>query len=256
MDIGSAPSPNFGDRKGGAVELIVLHYTAMPDAEAALERLCDPEAEVSAHYLIAKTGEITRLVEDEKRAWHAGQGSWAGQDDVNSRSIGIELDNDGTSDFEEPLMEALEWLLGELLERHALEPKAVVAHSDIAPERKSDPGRLFDWQRLAAKGLSIWPDPAMAGDFMRDAANICRCRGEATSRDLTPSRVFKAHQLFAIDVPHPHRPANELIAISRDLLDRSNNQRIGLNDLPISKSRRNLNIEIALDKGLFGRDRE
>lgn len=172
MDIIERASPNFGDRKGGAVELIVLHYTAMPDAEAACERLCDETAEVSAHYLIAKTGEITRLVDEDKRAWHAGAGSWAGHEDVNDRSIGIELDNDGASEFDEALMVSLETLLADLLERYALDPKAVIAHSDMAPERKSDPGRLFDWQRLAAKGLSIWPDPAMSGDFMRDAAYV------------------------------------------------------------------------------------
>ena len=172
MDIVTCPSPNFGDRKGDSVELIVLHYTAMPDAEAALERLCDPTSEVSAHYLIAKDGKITRLIQDDSRAWHAGAGSWAGHDDVNSRSIGIELDNDGTSEFDEALMVSLEWLLADLLERHALEPKAVIAHSDIAPDRKADPGRLFDWQRLASKGLSVWPDPAMSGDFLRNAAYV------------------------------------------------------------------------------------
>lgn len=172
MDIASCPSPNFGERKGGAVSLIVLHYTAMPDAKSAMERLCDPEAEVSAHYLIATSGEITRLVEEDKRAWHAGAGSWAGVDDVNSRSIGIELDNDGESAFDEPLMEALEWLLGDLLERHKLHPRAVIGHSDLAPTRKSDPGRLFDWQRLAAKGLSVWPEPSLSRDFMRDAAYV------------------------------------------------------------------------------------
>ena len=171
MDIIDRPSPNFGERKG-AVELIVLHYTAMPDAEAALQRLVDSESEVSAHYLISNSGEVFRLVDDDKRAWHAGAGSWAGHDDVNGRSIGIELDNDGASDFAEPLMEALEVLLADLLERHHLDPKAVIAHSDMAPDRKSDPGRLFDWQRLAAKGLSIWPDPAMPGDFMRNAAYV------------------------------------------------------------------------------------
>lgn len=172
MDIQSCPSPNFGDRKGGVIDLIVLHYTAMPDAEAALSKLCDGETEVSAHYLIAKSGEITRLVDEDKRAWHAGAGSWAGHEDVNSRSIGIELDNDGTSEFDEALMVSLEWLLGDLLKRHALDPKSVIAHSDIAPHRKADPGRLFDWQRLAAKGLSIWPDPAMPSDFMRNAAYV------------------------------------------------------------------------------------
>ncbi|NNE86808.1 MAG: N-acetylmuramoyl-L-alanine amidase [Silicimonas sp.] len=172
MDITARPSPNFGDRKGSVVDLIVLHYTAMPDAEAALSRLCDPESEVSAHYLISKAGEIIRLVDEDKRAWHAGAGSWAGHEDVNGRSIGIELDNDGASDFDEALMTSLEWLLADLLERFSLDPKAVIAHSDMSPDRKCDPGRLFDWQRLAAKGVSIWPDPAMSGDFMRNAAYV------------------------------------------------------------------------------------
>ena len=171
MEIADRPSPTFDERAGGlAPSLVVLHYTAMPDAEAALARLCDPEAAVSAHYLVAADGAICRLVAEDKRAWHAGAGSWGGHGDINSRSIGIELDNDGSADFTEPLMQALEALLADSLDRHRLEPKAVIAHSDMAPDRKSDPGRKFDWQRLAAKGLSIWPDPALPGDFLRNAA--------------------------------------------------------------------------------------
>lgn len=170
MEIIDRPSPNFGDRRGWPVALIVLHYTAMETADAALERLCDAEAEVSSHYLIAKGGTLYRLVEEDKRAWHAGAGRWAGRDDVNSRSIGIELDNDGTGSFDEALMTTLEALLADLLERHDLHPKAVIAHSDLAPERKSDPGPYFDWARLAEKGLSVWPEPSMRGEFLRDAA--------------------------------------------------------------------------------------
>lgn len=169
MEITDHPSSNFGGRLAG-IDLIVLHYTAMESADAALERLCDPEAEVSAHYLIAKDGTLYRLVDEDKRAWHAGEGRWAGRHDINSRSIGIELDNDGTAPFEEALMTTLEALLADLLERHALPPKAVVGHSDVAPDRKQDPGPYFDWQRLAAKGLSIWPDPALRGEFLKDAA--------------------------------------------------------------------------------------
>ncbi|MEO1026031.1 MAG: N-acetylmuramoyl-L-alanine amidase [Pseudomonadota bacterium] len=169
MEIIDRPSPNFGDRRG-AVELVVLHYTAMYSAEAALERLCDSEAEVSAHYLIAKDGALYRLVDEKYRAWHAGAGRWAGRDDVNSRSIGIELDNDGAGPFAEELMTTLEALLADLLERHDLHAKAVIGHSDLAPERKRDPGPHFDWARLAEKGLSVWPEPALRGDFMRDAA--------------------------------------------------------------------------------------
>ena len=170
MEIIDRPSSNFGDRRGGSVELIVLHYTAMDNAEAALERLCDPDAEVSAHYLISSDGTLFRLVDEKDRAWHAGEGRWAGRGDVNSRSIGIELDNDGTGPFAEDQMTTLEALLADLLERHDLHAKAVIGHSDLAPERKRDPGPYFDWARLAEKGLSVWPEPALRGDFMRDAS--------------------------------------------------------------------------------------
>ncbi|WP_367890191.1 N-acetylmuramoyl-L-alanine amidase [Rhodobacter calidifons] len=152
------PSPNFGDRRGRRVELVVLHYTAMSSCAAALERLCDPEAEVSAHYLIDTDGTVLSLVDEAHRAWHAGAGAWAGAEDVNARSIGIELANPGDRPFPEPQMQALEALLADVLARHRLSPQAVIAHSDMAPERKGDPGPRFDWRRLALQGLSVWPD--------------------------------------------------------------------------------------------------
>ena len=171
MEIVDRPSPNFSDRPAGAaVQLIVLHYTAMAACEDALGRLCDPDAEVSAHYMIGRDGTLYRMVDESKRAWHAGEGRWAGRDDVNSRSIGIELDNPGDSPFDEPLMTTLEALLGDLLKRHGLAPKSVIAHSDMAPGRKNDPGPWFDWQRLADKELSVWPEPSVQGDFMKNAA--------------------------------------------------------------------------------------
>lgn len=151
------PSPNFGDRRGKRVELVVLHYTAMATASEALARLCDPETEVSAHYLIDQDGTVFSLVEEANRAWHAGAGEWGGEGDVNSRSIGIELQNIGAEPFAEPQMAALEALLDGILARHGLSPKAVIGHSDMAPERKCDPGARFDWQRLALKGLAVWP---------------------------------------------------------------------------------------------------
>jgi N-acetylmuramoyl-L-alanine amidase len=155
-----APSPNFGPRREGAQpDLIVLHYTAMTSAEAALSRLCDPRAEVSAHYLIAADGRIWRMVAEDQRAWHAGAGAWGGVQDVNSRSIGIELDNSGQHPFSEPQMAALEWLLRGIMRRWRIAPERVIAHSDMAPERKCDPGPRFDWRRLARQGLSVWPDP-------------------------------------------------------------------------------------------------
>lgn len=142
--------------------MVVLHYTAMPSTEAALARLCDPEAGVSAHYLIAEDGRLFRLVEEEMRAWHAGAGRWGEVTDVNSRSIGIELANSGAAPFPEPQMAGLERLLADILNRWSIPPQRVIGHSDMAPARKSDPGRRFDWRRLARQGLSVWPEPAGA----------------------------------------------------------------------------------------------
>jgi N-acetylmuramoyl-L-alanine amidase len=127
-------------------------------------------AEVSAHYLIDADGSVLSLVDETARAWHAGAGSWAGEDDVNSRSIGIELANTGMEPFAEPQMAALERLLQDILKRHNLPPQSVIAHSDMAPDRKADPGPRFDWRRLAAQGLSVWPEPTAPGDFQADLA--------------------------------------------------------------------------------------
>lgn len=137
----------------------------MATCEAARLRLCDPVAEVSAHWLISESGETIGLVEEDRRAWHAGAGYWQGRDDVNSRSIGIELSNDGASPFPEPQMTALETLLRGIMDRWQIGPLGVIAHSDMAPGRKVDPGPRFDWQRLARQGLSVWPTPATPGDF-------------------------------------------------------------------------------------------
>ncbi|WP_300015702.1 N-acetylmuramoyl-L-alanine amidase [uncultured Roseobacter sp.] len=149
------PSPNFGPRKDGLTPtLVVLHYTAMHTAQAAIDRLCDPAAEVSAHYLICRMGAVIQLIDEEHRAWHAGVGEWRGQTDINSRSIGIELDNGGDHPFPEPQMAALETLLRAILDRWQITPENVIGHSDMAPVRKIDPGPRFDWARLAWKGLA------------------------------------------------------------------------------------------------------
>lgn len=141
----------------------------METTAAALDRLCDPGAEVSAHYLVDEAGAVFGLVAEEMRAWHAGAGAWGGAGDVNSRSIGIELQNDGRSPFPERQMAALERLLGEVMARWEIAPEGVIAHSDMAPGRKADPGPRFDWRRLARGGLSVWPEPAVPGDFAADA---------------------------------------------------------------------------------------
>lgn len=154
----SFPSPNFGERRNGMrPSLVVIHYTAMESCVAARQRLCDPVAEVSAHWLVSETGEAEALVPEHLRAWHAGAGSWAGLTDVNSASIGIELANTGAHPFPEPQMDALETLLKAIMDRWSIAPIGVIGHSDMAPDRKRDPGPRFDWLRLARNGLSVWP---------------------------------------------------------------------------------------------------
>ena len=166
-------SPNFGERRGGVrPSLIVLHFTAMESCGAALQRLCDPATDVSAHYLISEPGAVLALVAEDKRAWHAGAGAWRGVEDINSQSIGIELANSGTEPFAEPQMRALERLLAEVMARWVIPPQGVIGHSDMAPGRKADPGARFDWKRLALGGVSVWPDstePGPPADFIADA---------------------------------------------------------------------------------------
>ncbi len=157
------PSPNHDARKdGGIIDMVVLHYTGMVDCQAALDRLCDPAAKVSAHYLIDESGRVTSLVAEERRAWHAGQAFWRGHTDINGRSIGIELVNPGhefgLTPFPDDQMAALIDLCGEILSRHRVPPVNIVGHCDIAPRRKQDPGELFAWQRLAQAGFGLWPD--------------------------------------------------------------------------------------------------
>jgi N-acetylmuramoyl-L-alanine amidase len=166
MDIIQRASPNVNDRRSGiTVDMVILHYTGMKTGRAALDRLCDPEAKVSAHYLIDEDGTTWQMVEENRRAWHAGFSHWSGAANINDRSIGIEIVNPGHEfgyrAFPEEQMAAVEELLAQILERHRVSPARVVGHSDIAPTRKQDPGELFDWKRLADKGLSIWPaEPA------------------------------------------------------------------------------------------------
>ncbi|MCW9043477.1 MAG: N-acetylmuramoyl-L-alanine amidase [Pseudopelagicola sp.] len=154
--------------------MIVLHYTAMQSAEAALARLCDPTVEVSAHYLIAEDGRVWQMVEEAARAWHAGAGQWRDITDVNSRSIGIELANRGDHPFSEPQMAALEVLMAGIMARWSIAPAGVIGHSDMAPMRKDDPGPRFDWARLARQGLALGLSKAAPGvpDWraFRDAA--------------------------------------------------------------------------------------
>lgn len=159
------PSPNRDVRPAGAaVRLVILHYTGMANGAAALARLCDPAAQVSAHYLLEEDGTLWSLVPEAERAWHAGRSFWRGSERLNDHSIGIELVNPGHAHglrpFPEAQLAALERLLGELFARWPIAPAGVLGHSDVAPERKLDPGERFPWPRLARAGLAIWPEPA------------------------------------------------------------------------------------------------
>jgi len=176
------PSPNFGPRRGvKGPDMVVLHYTAMQTAADALERLCNPDFEVSAHYLISETGEVFQLVSEDMRAWHAGAGRWGNVDDVNSHSIGIELANCGFSPFSEPQMAALILLLKDIKQRWGILPKRIIGHSDMAPGRKLDPGRRFDWQRLAICGVSIWPDSTAKLSYSPRIADLLQTFGMTTN---------------------------------------------------------------------------
>ena len=160
-----APSPNHGERRGGgAPDMIVLHYTGMESAAAALARLCEPAAEVSAHYFVHEDGRIIQLVAEARRAWHAGESVWAGDADVNSRSIGIEIVNPGHEfgypDFPDKQIEAVIALCRDIIARHSIRADRVLAHSDVAPLRKQDPGEKFPWPRLHRAGVGHWVKPA------------------------------------------------------------------------------------------------
>jgi len=167
-------SPNCNERKA-PISMVVLHYTEMKPVGTALDRLCDPDAGVSAHYLISEEGEVTLLVPEEKRAWHAGVSFWRGQKDVNSASIGIELDHPGHGlgyrPFEDAQIEALVPLLHRIVQSYDIARSNVVGHSDVAPARKTDPGELFPWDRLADYGLAIPVPKIELGDpFDNDGA--------------------------------------------------------------------------------------
>jgi N-acetylmuramoyl-L-alanine amidase len=161
------PSPNHGERAPGTnVEILVLHYTGMASEQAALDWLCNPASQVSSHYFVFEDGRVAQSVAEGRRAWHAGKSAWRGLDDINSRSIGIEIANPGHEfgyrAFPARQMEAVTALCRDIVARHAISPRDVVAHSDIAPMRKQDPGELFDWKGLAQAGVGLWVEPSRA----------------------------------------------------------------------------------------------
>jgi N-acetylmuramoyl-L-alanine amidase len=170
-------SPNFDERPADTpIDMLVLHYTGMESAHAALARLADPATKVSAHWLIDEDGAVVRLVPERMRAWHAGASFWRGETDINARSIGVELVNPGHEfgyrAFPEPQMAALLELASDIVARHPIPRRNVVGHSDVAPRRKMDPGELFDWRRLARAGIGLRPGQSGECDMDEDAIRL------------------------------------------------------------------------------------
>lgn len=162
------PSPNCGERKGGRrPDMLILHYTGMPSAEAALDWLCTEESQVSSHYFVDETGLVTQLLPESARAWHAGQSCWKGETDINSASIGIEIANPGheagSPHFEEEQIRSVIALCRDIVGRNGIAAERVLAHSDVAPMRKQDPGEKFPWRRLHEEGIGHWVEPLPVG---------------------------------------------------------------------------------------------
>ncbi|HVY88087.1 MAG TPA: N-acetylmuramoyl-L-alanine amidase [Hyphomonadaceae bacterium] len=169
-----APSPNFNDRLF-PLDMLVLHYTGMKDGPSALARMRDPASQVSAHYMVEEDGTVFALVPEDKRAWQAGRSWWRGDEDLNSRSIGIEIVNPGHEwgyrPFPDAQILAVIELCRGILSRWPIPQNRIVAHSDIAPDRKEDPGELFPWQRLAREGIGLWPEPQRPEPWMMHGAS-------------------------------------------------------------------------------------
>jgi len=234
------PSPNFDDRAPGSyVKHVILHYTGMVSAEAALDRLCDANAKVSAHYMIDEGGEIFQLVQEDKRAWHAGVSSWQGMTDINSYSIGIELVNPGHDypgyqgdyrAFPEAQMASLKGLLGDIISRHDVKLRFILGHSDVAPGRKIDPGELFDWPGLAKEGLAIWPEvkPDTTGDYLQALSDFgydVDVSGGDTEKNRQVISAFQRHfRPDNFDGIADQETMNIALALMKTIISKDTNQ--------------------------------
>jgi N-acetylmuramoyl-L-alanine amidase len=201
-------SPSFDERRPN---VIVLHYTGGASLENGIRDLTEPQMRVSAHYVVGRDGSLYQLVDERKRAWHAGESRWGNDTDLNSTSIGIEIDNDGVEPYPDVQIDALLALLRDLVERHRIPQENVVGHADVAPSRKVDPGRLFPWERLAAEGFGLWCEPVpgkLPATF--DPLVALRVVGYDTSDPALAIRAFRLH--------YAHDDATELTERDRALL--------------------------------------
>jgi N-acetylmuramoyl-L-alanine amidase len=205
------PSPNFGPRKGaGRVSMLLLHYTGVASAAGAIDWLSRPESKVSCHYVIDEAGRITQLVAEEMRAWHAGLASWRGETDINSASVGIEIHNPGHEqgypDFPDAQIEAVIALAEDITSRHDIARERVLAHSDVAPVRKKDPGEKFPWARLAQSGIGHWvepepvhpPDRGIAVDAAGPLVAEVQARLRGYGYDIEPTGGFDPRTEFVV----------------------------------------------------------
>lgn len=196
----TTPSPNFDDRTL-PVSMLIMHYTGMQDGPSAIAWLANPDAKVSAHYVVTEDGQIILMVDENKRAWHAGRAFWRGVTNVNSASIGIEIVNPGHEwgyrPFPEAQMRAVQALATDIVTRHAIKPYNVVGHSDIAPARKQDPGELFDWPRLAKAGLTLSATPKTLVDpYWSDGAFLLALERLGYSIDDASAAILAFQRRF------------------------------------------------------------
>jgi N-acetylmuramoyl-L-alanine amidase len=194
------PSPNWDARPDDVpVDMLILHYTGMQSAQAALDRLRDSVARVSSHYVVDEDGTVWRLVAERRRAWHAGLSHWRGHTALNDRSVGIEIVNPGHEwgyrRFPALQMAAVCDLCLAILGRHPIPARNVVGHSDVTPDRKQDPGELFDWPGLAANGVGLWPEITAENDRVDDVPGALRAIGYADGELATVLRAFQRHWL-------------------------------------------------------------
>ena len=227
MNIVERPSPNFNERVGvSGPDILIMHYTGMQSCQAAVTRLTDAASRVSSHYTVDEDGTIYRHVAEAMRAWHAGVSHWRGETDINSHSIGIEIHNPGHEhgypDFPLAQMRAVIGLSKDIVKRHRMTPESVLAHSDVAPERKIDPGEKFNWAALAKAGVGVWvrPSPLQPGDrglgpgatgprvaeVQRHLAAYGYDAGLSGSLDTKTCKILRAFQLHF----RPRRPDGRL----------------------------------------------